>query len=86
MRYRVEIEPPARRALAKLPHQVAERIIRRIEVLAEDPRGMGAVKLSGHNAYRVRVGDYRIIYAVLDDRMLILVVEVGHRREVYRGW
>jgi mRNA interferase RelE/StbE len=86
MSYRVEIEPPARRALAKLPHPIAARIIRRLEALAEDPRGMGAVKLSGHNAYRVRVGDYRILYAVLDDRTLVLVVEIGHRREIYRRW
>jgi mRNA interferase RelE/StbE len=86
MSYRVEIEPPARRALAKLPRQAATRIIRRIEALAVSPRGVGAVKLSGHNAYRIRAGDYRIIYAVLDDRMLVLVVEVGHRRDIYRGW
>lgn len=86
MSYRVEIEPPARRALARLPRKIAARIIRRLEALAEDPRGMGAVKLSGHNAYRVRVGDYRIIYAVLDDRMLVLVVEIGHRRDIYRTW
>lgn len=86
MIYRVEIEPPARRALAKLSRPIATRIIRRLEALAEDPRGMGAVKLSGHNAYRVRVGDYRILYAVLDDRMLVLVVELGHRRDIYRGW
>ncbi len=86
MSYRIEIEPPARRAMSKLPRQVATRIIRRLEALAENPRGMGAVKLSGHNAYRIRVGDYRIIYAVLDDRMLILIVDVGHRRDIYRGW
>jgi mRNA interferase RelE/StbE len=54
--------------------------------IADGPRGMGAVKLSGHDAYRVRVGDYRIIYAVLDDRLVVLIVEVGHRRQVYREW
>lgn len=86
MSYRIEIEPPARRAMSKLPRQVATRIIRRLEALAENPRGMGAVKLSGHNAYRIRVGDYRMIYAVLDDRMLILIVDLGHRRGIYRGW
>lgn len=86
MSYRIEIEPSVRRALAKLPKLIATRIIKRLETLAENPRGMGAVKLSGHNAYRVRVGDYRIIYAVLDDRMLVLVVELGHRRDIYRGW
>jgi mRNA interferase RelE/StbE len=86
MRYRVEIEPSPRRALAKLPHQTATRIIRHLEALSADPRGMGAVKLSGHNAYRIRVGDYRVIYAILDDRMLVLVVDVGHRRDIYRGW
>lgn len=86
MSYRIEIDPPARRALSKLPTQITTRIIRRLEALAENPRGMGAVKLSGHNAYRVRVGEYRIIYAVMDDRMLILIVDLGHRRDIYRDW
>ncbi|MGA2496187.1 MAG: type II toxin-antitoxin system RelE/ParE family toxin [Tepidisphaeraceae bacterium] len=61
------------------------RILAKLEAVADAPRGIGAVKLSGHDDYRVRVGDYRIIYSALDDRMVVLVVEVGHRREVYRG-
>ncbi len=84
--YEVLMEPPARRVLAKLPRDIQARLLARIELLGTNPRPQGAVKLSGHEAYRVRVGDYRIIYSVLDDRLLVLVVDVGHRREVYRGW
>jgi mRNA interferase RelE/StbE len=62
------------------------RIVEKIEALADDPRPAGSVKLTGHGAYRIRVGDYRVIYAVADDQLVVLVVEVGHRREVYRGW
>jgi mRNA interferase RelE/StbE len=52
--------------------------------LKENPRPRGSIKLSGENAYRIRVSDYRIIYAIYDDRLVVLVIDVGHRREVYR--
>ena len=57
----------------------------RIENLAENPRPPGAIKLAGQEAYRIRVGDYRVVYAIADERLVILVVDVGHRREIYRG-
>jgi mRNA interferase RelE/StbE len=85
-RYEVLIEPAARRMLGKLPRDVQTRLMARIEALAVNPRPPGVVKLSGHEAYRIRVGDFRVIYAVLDERLLVLVVEVGNRRDVYRGW
>jgi mRNA interferase RelE/StbE len=85
-RYDVLIEPVARRALGKLPRDVQARLMARIEALSINPRPSGVVKLSGHEAYRIRVGDYRVIYAMVDDRLLVLVVDVGNRRDVYRGW
>jgi len=61
-----------------------ERIGKAIDALAADPRPPGAVKLSGHDDFRVRVGDYRVVYAVDDTERLVLVARIAHRREVYR--
>ena len=85
MTYQVQIERRARKALAGIaqPHQ--NRLIDAIRGLAADPRPPGAKKLSGREGWRVRVGAYRIIYDIQDDQLLILVVALGHRREVYRG-
>ena len=82
--YEILIEPAARRSLSKLPRDVQARLVARMELLKTDPRPHGSTKLTGHEAYRVRVGDYRIIYAILDARLLILIVDVGNRRDVYR--
>ena len=85
MRYRVEVSPVAHRELRKIPEDKRERILRRIRSLAEDPRPAGVQKLAGEvDGYRIRVGDYRVLYRVKDDVLLIVVVRVGHRREVYR--
>ena len=84
MAYRVFITPAADRAIAALPQNVRRRIAGRITALADDPRPPGAVKLSGQDAYRIRVGDYRVIYSIEDDRLIVIVIDVGHRREVYR--
>lgn len=83
-RYEVLIEPAARRVLTKLPQNIQARLMAQIEALSVNPRPHGAIKLSGQEAYRVRVGDFRIIYAVIDRRLLVVVVKVGHRRDVYR--
>jgi mRNA interferase RelE/StbE len=83
--YRVEIAPAARRRIKKLNKTAQERIISTIDALGEDPRSAGMKKLSGANdLYRVREGDYRIIYQVRDAILLVLVVKVGHRKDVYR--
>ena len=85
MSYTVQIEHKARRQLAALPDQMRARIEPRLEALAEDPRPRGAIKLrGGQNIYRIRVGQYRVLYEVRDDVLVVLVVEVGHRRDVYR--
>ena len=82
--YAVEILPSAARTLAKLEPVVRRRIARRIDRLAEDPRS-GAVKLRGvDDVWRARVGDYRILYQIEDDRLVVVVISVGHRRDVYR--
>ncbi len=83
--YRIEFRPAAVKQLQALQRRDQRRIVRRIEALADDPRPDGARKLAGSDStYRIRVGAYRIIYDVLDRKLLILVVKVGHRRDVYR--
>ena len=83
-RYRVEVRPAAIRALRKLDPDVRPRIEGAIALLAEDPRPPASRPLTGRPAYRVRVGEYRIIYTIQDDLLLVVVVALGHRREVYR--
>ena len=85
MAYRLELAPRALRDLRKVPIQVRERLQPHIEALASDPRPSGVVKLGGElNAYRVRVGEYRILYEVHDSAILVVVVKIGNRRDVYR--
>ncbi|MFP5451918.1 MAG: type II toxin-antitoxin system RelE family toxin [Thermoleophilia bacterium] len=81
-RYRIELRPAAVRALQKLDPPARRRVQGAIALLADDPRPPAARPLRGRPAYRVRVGDYRIIYTVTDD-VLLVVVALGHRREVY---
>ena len=71
--------------LRAIPKRDVARILRRIEQLLEDPRGPGCEKLSELERYRVRQGDYRIIYEIRDAALVVFVIKVGHRREVYRG-
>ena len=80
----VELLPSAAKALTKLERAVQVRIARRIDRLAEDPRA-DAVKLRGtDDVWRVRVGDHRVLYRIDDDRLVVLVIRIGHRRDVYR--
>lgn len=82
-RYRVEVRPAALRALRNVDATMRPRIEGAIALLAEDPRPPASRPLRGRPGYRVRVGDYRIIYTVQDNVLLIVVVTLGHRREVY---
>ncbi len=82
-RYRVEVRPAALRTLRNLDATVRPRIEGAIALLAEDPRPPASRPLRGRPGYRVRVGDYRIIYTVQDDVLLIVLVTFGHRRGVY---
>lgn len=81
--YRIEVRPAALRALRKLDPQVRGRIQGAIALLAHDPRPPGARALQGRDGLRVRVGDYRIIYSVHDQVLTVVVVRLGHRRDVY---
>jgi mRNA interferase RelE/StbE len=86
-KYAVHISPAAIRALRKLDQQGRRRVQAVIELLAADPRPPACKAMAGQPAgtYRVRSGDYRIVYEVHDDRLVVLVIRIGHRREVYRG-
>lgn len=84
--YRIEFRQAARRALADLPTAAQRRLDAAILGLAQDPRPRGCKKLAGEaDLWRIRVGLYRVVYTVKDDVLLVLVVKIGHRREVYRG-
>ena len=82
--YRVEFRPAALRALRQIDARDHDRIRGAIALLAQDPRPPGMMKLRGRDGYRVRVGSSRIIYAIHDDLILIVIVTIGHRRDVYR--
>jgi len=86
MSYVVELSPAAARQIKKLDRPIQIRILRRIEKLEWEPRPTNAAILKGtdETLYRVREGDYRIIYTIEDDRLIVLVVRIGHRSEVYR--
>ena len=86
MLYRVELYRDARQALASLPDKTRGQVSRKIDALASEPRPRGSKALQGKHQglRRVRSGDYRIVYSVEDDRLLVLVVKVGPRRDVYR--
>lgn len=84
MTYSIEFRPSALRTLRKLDSEQQARIRGAIIILAQDPRPPGSRKLPGREGYRVRVGNFRIIYAIENARLTILVVTIGHRRDVYR--
>ena len=85
MRYSVRFKPSAHKALLKLERPIQRRLIEAADALADDPRPQKVEKLSGEsNLWRVRVGDYRIVYEIEDRRLIVLVLKVAHRREVYR--
>jgi mRNA interferase RelE/StbE len=85
--YRVELVPRATRQLEALPQTIQKRIIRYLEQLAQNPRGPGHKKLQGtDDLYRIHAGkDYVIVYQIEDDRVLVLVLRVADRKEVYRN-
>lgn len=83
--YSIEIKRSAAKELAALPKQDRGRVITRIQTLADHPRPGSCEKLSGRERYRIRQGDYRILYEIADAVKIVMVVKIGHRRDVYRG-
>lgn len=85
MAYRIEFSKTARRQIERLPLGVRSRIERKLQVLADDPRPRGVARMAGTNlGYRLRVGDYRVVYEIEDEILLVLVIRVAHRRDIYR--
>ena len=85
MAYRIEVNKSADKEIAALPKREQRRVVSAIEALAGDPRPEGIRKLTGtEDAYRLRVGDYRIVYQIADNVLTVFVVRVGHRKDVYR--
>ena len=83
MTYRIEILPVASREIRKLPPEAKRRVQAIIELLADDPRPPAAKKLVARPEWRVRTGDYRVIYRIENDVLTVVVVRAGHRRDIY---
>jgi len=85
MAYTILLAPPAERQLKAFTPPVQKRLIRRLKTLRDNPRPQGVKKLAGEeNLFRVREGDYRIIYTIEDKELIVLVVKIGDRKEIYR--
>ena len=81
--YSVLITKTAQKQLNKLPNSVANKLEEKMLLLEDDPRPPGCTKLTGKEAYRIRVGNYRIIYEIADDILIVTVIKTGHRKDVY---
>lgn len=83
--YQIEIKPSASKELEKLPRQMVVRVVAAIGELAEDPYPQGVRKLSGFDrTFRIRVGDYRVLYDIYENRLVIEIIRIRHRKDVYR--
>ena len=84
MRYRVILPKSVQKELDRLPDDIAQRILARLAGLETNPRPADVKKLKGRDAWRIRVGDYRVVYEIHDRVLQIIVITIGHRREIYR--
>ncbi len=82
-KYKVLYREAFHRSLKSIPKKDVVRILRETESLSDDPRPSGSQKLTGDEKYRIRQGNYRIIYSIEDDRLIVIVVKVGHRKQIY---
>ena len=83
-KYKITVKKSAAKELEEIPGKELRKIVRRIQSLAQNPRPHGSQKLSARQRYRVRQGDYRIVYSIDDKDSVIDIVKIGHRREIYR--
>ncbi len=83
--YRVDLRRQAQKSLDKLPKSDFQAVIEAIKSLAQTPRPRGMEKVKSTGLWRIRQGDYRIVYAIDDNEKLVTVVRIGHRREIYRA-
>ena len=85
MSYRLEFKPTARKSLAKIPTVHADRIRKALDLLGENPLPPGNRKIVGSEAkYRIRIGDYRVIYEIKDNQLVIFIIRIAHRKDIYR--
>ncbi len=82
--YKIFLKKSVLKDLDKIPDKDLKKIIKRIKSLANDPRPPGCEKLSGQERYRIRQGNYRIIYSIKDRKLVVWIVKVGHRRDIYK--
>jgi mRNA interferase RelE/StbE len=85
MSYAISILRRAQKELADLPVGACERVRDAVRALAQDPRPPGCLKLTGREGWRIRVGDYRVIYEIDDRQQTVTVLHIGHRRDIYRS-
>ncbi len=83
-KFRLVFKQSVTKDLRGIPKKDVSRLLKCFEALAEDPRGKGCEKLSGQEKYRLRQGSYRIVYEIQDDVLVVIVIKVGHRRDVYK--
>ena len=81
--YKILIKPSAKNELEKLPKKDLQKIVVKIQDLSSEPRPIASEKLSGDDKYRIRQGNYRIFYLIEDEHLIVLVVKIGHRRDIY---
>ena len=85
MNYKIEYDIDLIKVLARVPKHDAKFIKEKIEKLAENPRPYGSIKLSGKELYRIRHGSYRIIYKIFDHKLIVIIINIGNRNEIYKS-
>jgi mRNA interferase RelE/StbE len=86
MSYRIDYDIDLDKSLAKIPKRDARLIKEKIESLADNPRPNGSIKLSGMELYRIRYGNYRVIYKIFDDRLIVVILDVNGRKDIYKKY
>ncbi len=84
-KYSIEVKKSAAKEIERLPRRDLSPILHKIHSLADNPRPHGCEKLSGQNQYRLRCGDYRILYTIEDKVLIVFIIKIGHRKDVYRS-
>jgi mRNA interferase RelE/StbE len=83
-KYRIEVKKSAAKELSKIPKTKLTRILDRIKSLSDDPHPKGSIKLTNKERYRLRIGNYRVLYTIQDDVLTVYIVKVAHRKDAYR--
>ena len=84
MLFEIVIPKPVQKQLNKLPDKIKSQILEHVSMLASEPRPAGSKKLQGYEAWRIRVGTYRIIYEIEEGRLLFILISIAHRKDIYK--